>query len=211
MILAIETSSPQASIAVWNPVGENTIWSQTFVTDRRHNSVIFEHIEQALEAADGGLDRIAIGKGPGSYSGVRVGIATANGIAIALGIPVVGVSSLLAYSTDPQRYYVAGDARRNTYFLTEVGGEVAAEPELLPRDEFEGQIGKVEGPVFSMDESVVEQFEQIKLGYPSAEMIALKAIAIDPLKQAPIEPHYLRPPYITKAKKKPVPGFPEKK
>jgi tRNA A37 threonylcarbamoyladenosine modification protein TsaB len=49
MILGIETSTPHASLALWDPAVGSVVWEQTFSSDRAHNSVIFEPLREALE------------------------------------------------------------------------------------------------------------------------------------------------------------------
>ncbi|MEB2323652.1 MAG: tRNA (adenosine(37)-N6)-threonylcarbamoyltransferase complex dimerization subunit type 1 TsaB, partial [Sorangiineae bacterium] len=72
--------------------------------------------------ARGSLDRLAVGVGPGSFTGVRVGIALAQGIALGLGVPVVGVPSLAAMARAAPPH-VSGlrvpllDARRGEVFF----------------------------------------------------------------------------------------------
>jgi tRNA threonylcarbamoyladenosine biosynthesis protein TsaB len=64
----------------------------------RHSRVLLGEIERCADAAGGWdrVDRIAVGVGPGSYTGLRIGIATARALAQARGLPLVGVSSLAA-------------------------------------------------------------------------------------------------------------------
>jgi len=64
----------------------------------RHSQVLLPEIERSVEAAGGweAIDRIAVGIGPGSFTGLRIGIATARGLAQAREIPIVPVGSLVA-------------------------------------------------------------------------------------------------------------------
>ncbi len=64
----------------------------------RHSQVLLPEIERSVDAAGGWerIDRIAVGVGPGSFTGLRIGIATARGLAQARRIPIVGVGSLVA-------------------------------------------------------------------------------------------------------------------
>ena len=210
MWLAIETSSPQASLALFDPGNNGVVWSDRFVTDRSHNSRIFGPISEALEISDRSLKRILVGTGPGSYSGIRVGISVANGLEIALGVKAAGVSSFTAIDPDLSDYLVAGDARRQTFFLARVtDGKLAGEPGLMDRSEFADRIARVDGlPIFTMDESISGKFPGIEQRLPDAIHFARQFERFPDIHDGrPIEPHYLRPPYITQAKKKPVPGF----
>lgn len=207
MILALDTSTPTAALCLWD--SGSIIWSRSFTTDRSHNSVIFGHIEKALDECGRDLDAIVVGLGPGSYSGVRVGIAVAQGLSLALGVPVVGLSSLEAYGEgDAPRYWVAGDARRNTRFLARIeGGTLAGEPELIPSAGFAARLDEVRAdgePVYTPDPRVVDAELGIVLGHPGPGRLARKAgLQLESDEQdtaAAMEPHYLRPPYITTPK-----------
>jgi tRNA threonylcarbamoyl adenosine modification protein YeaZ len=212
MILAIETSSPRAGLCLFE--GGRSVWNARFVTDRSHNSKIFEPLSEALNFCDRKLEFIAVGTGPGSYSGVRVGIAAANGISLALNIPVAGISSLEAYESAEDDYLVVGDAKRKSFFMATVSKRhLQNEPELMEQIEFEARLSRSNGcPVLTVDQGVSDQFPSVEQSFPTVENVAARAAALfdsaSEVPMQPVEPHYLRPPYITKAKKKPVPGFP---
>ena len=73
------------------------------------------------------LDALVVGTGPGSFTGVRIGLATARGLALALGVPVAGVSTLAALAAGAPGAVPVIDARRGEVF-TLVGGEPACVP-----------------------------------------------------------------------------------
>lgn len=85
-----------------------------------------------------GLERIAVGTGPGTFTGLRIGIATARGLAQSLGVELIGVSSLraLAHGADPeaQRVLAAIDARRGQVFIAayDDGRELIAPQAVFP-------------------------------------------------------------------------------
>ncbi len=208
MILGIETSTTQASLAVFDTAGGSVVWNEEFTTDRSHNAVIFEPVSEVLRQYRDGLSGIAVGVGPGSYSGVRVGIAVANGLSMTLGIPCCGFSSLEAWEVDEDTYAVLGDARRKTIFVANVKErQVQGDPELVGEDDIEECLSSMsnEGvPLYSADRKVVESFEKVSLELPSASRLAWKASMTDPSQwpKRPLEPHYLRAPYFTTPKKK---------
>jgi tRNA threonylcarbamoyladenosine biosynthesis protein TsaB len=205
MILVLETSTPRASLALFDQ--DEIVWEADFVTRRSHNSKIFEPVKDALEIAGEQLSLIAVGVGPGSYSGVRVGISVANGLGFARGVPVVGLSSLAAFPEADCT--VISDARRKTFSVGRVvNRDLTAEPELVDAEKFSSVLETIEGPVFTADEHVADAFEEITLCYPAASQLAraaaqLTADEIVNLSAKPVEPHYLRAPFITVAKKKP--------
>lgn len=92
MILAIDTSAGQCAVAllgVAEPVAECRSM------ERGHAEHLFPMIDTVLGRAGIGyenLDRIAVCTGPGSFTGVRIGVAAARGIALGRGIPVIGIS-----------------------------------------------------------------------------------------------------------------------
>jgi tRNA threonylcarbamoyladenosine biosynthesis protein TsaB len=77
----------------------------------QHSRVLLEEVERAVDAAGGweGIDRIAVGVGPGSFTGLRIGIATARALAQSRGIPIAGVSSLAALAAGISEHPEAGD------------------------------------------------------------------------------------------------------
>ncbi|HST28767.1 MAG TPA: tRNA (adenosine(37)-N6)-threonylcarbamoyltransferase complex dimerization subunit type 1 TsaB [Rudaea sp.] len=99
-ILAIETATESCSAALLH--GDALI-ERSEIAPRRHAELILPMIESLL--AEAGLarsqiDGIAVGRGPGAFTGVRLAIAVAQGLALALDIPVVPVSSLAALAQD---------------------------------------------------------------------------------------------------------------
>ena len=74
MILAIETSTTKASLALMQPESGEVLWESAFESDRLHNAKIFDPVIEALDLCREKLQQIIVGLGPGSYSGIRVGI-----------------------------------------------------------------------------------------------------------------------------------------
>lgn len=94
-ILAIDTSTSMASIAI--SVGEKVAAEAVFSTDRTLSARLIPEIERLLALAGIGIadiDLFAASTGPGSFTGVRGGVATMQGLALAGGKPCVGFSSL---------------------------------------------------------------------------------------------------------------------
>ena len=95
-VLAIDTASPDASVAL---VSGSEIFVEALPSQRRASEELLPALRRVLEAAGVGIadcDRIAVCAGPGSFTGVRVGLATAWGLSRAAGIPLETVSTLEA-------------------------------------------------------------------------------------------------------------------
>ena len=112
-LLALELSTEACSVALWV---DGEVSERFEVAPRRHAELALPWAGQLL--ADAGiarsqLDAIAIGRGPGAFTGVRLAIAIGQGIALALGRPMVAVSTLatLALSAGGPRVLAAIDAR----------------------------------------------------------------------------------------------------
>ena len=87
--LAIETSTTQGSVALMRD-GE-CLLERAFASERSHNSQIFAPLQEALELAT--PDLIAVGTGPGSYTGARIGIAAGIGISLTHSASLIGIPS----------------------------------------------------------------------------------------------------------------------
>ena len=119
MLLALDLSTAHGSIAVVR--GDDVLFRSTFQSERSHNAQVFAPLREALAAAGNELTGIVIGNGPGSYTGVRIAIAAAQGIALSRNVWCVGWSSLTAPDiAAPENYNVIGDARRQSFYLARV-------------------------------------------------------------------------------------------
>lgn len=102
-ILALSSSTPRGGVALLNgdPQGDRLLAAAAYGDLRGHAERIFGAIDEVLAAADvarSAVQALGCDIGPGSFTGVRVAVASAKGIALALGIPIAGVSSLEAMS-----------------------------------------------------------------------------------------------------------------
>jgi len=93
-VLGIDTAGPVVGAAVWSDAGV-TMWSQRIT--RKADSVLLPAIADLI--ADAEIDLVAVSVGPGAFTGLRVGVSAALGIAVARGLKVVGVSSLEVRAT----------------------------------------------------------------------------------------------------------------
>ncbi len=123
----------------------------------RHSTALLAEVERAAAAAGGWgeVDRIAVGLGPGSFVGIRIGIATARGLAASTGLPVSGVCTLDALgraareAAGPDRTCLAVlDARRGEAFaaLYSADGMRLWDPFVAAPEELAGRVGALPQP-----------------------------------------------------------------
>jgi tRNA threonylcarbamoyladenosine biosynthesis protein TsaB len=196
LTLALETSTPRGSVAVI--ADGSLLFSESVVAERGHSAELFVSLDRALKIAPR-CDRIVVGLGPGSYSGVRVAIAAAIGLEFGLHSRLVGIPSVAAIETDAPVYQAVGDARRGSFFYARISdGECLEGPLLLPAVELREKLGTNE-TLAAFSSAPIEGFPMLQIAFPSAENLARLAerergvCARDRL-----EPIYLREPHITK-------------
>ena len=130
-ILGIESSSRRGSVALLD--GQRLIASLEHEQPNSHAELLLPLIERLLAEAGwpkSSLDRLGVGVGPGSFTGLRAGIALAEGLSVGLERPLVGVSSLLAMahgalSEHPGPCCALLDARRSELFAAVYGQDSA--------------------------------------------------------------------------------------
>ena len=121
LLLALDTATPAVTVALHD--GRDVIASSAQVDARRHGELLLPAVDRVLREAGVKLDAvtgIVVGTGPGPYTGLRVGLMTADTFGLALGVPVYGVCTLdgLAYAADlgEGTFVVATDARRKEVY-----------------------------------------------------------------------------------------------
>jgi tRNA threonylcarbamoyladenosine biosynthesis protein TsaB len=196
MIVAIESASTDPSVAVAARDG-SVLRSDGWSTVPRQAHELLPRLLSALELAGGSLEDVTalgIGIGPGSFTGLRVGMSVAKGLAFVLKRPIVGVSSLAAWlSAEPEAdAAVARAGARDAYLL--LRGEDA--PRIVDRDQLATAGGRLVAPA-----ELVAAFE---LGGAIGPMRAASAVAAEAaarLNADPagddldrLEPVYLRAP-----------------
>ena len=136
MILGLDTATASTAVGLWAPGGPEIERRDDPPLGARpaHAGRLLLLVEEVLAAAAADWDaveRIAVGVGPGSFTGLRLGIATARGLAQARDLPLVGVSSLAALAVGAHLAVI--DARRGEVFAAATGrfGPVALAPEEL--------------------------------------------------------------------------------
>lgn len=215
-ILVIETSTPGASLAVIEPDGR--MIERGFTSDRSHNAVLFAPLQELLdsrESAEVGL--VLVGSGPGSYSGTRVGIAAAQGVAIASDCPAVAIPSILGVPSaeNGAACLAIGDARRGSFWTAMIEqSRLSADPELTDGAGLEIIVAAAAAagtPVISFEEPnrfllSPELREKVRLEFPNAARLWKAWQLADEVSRArwtneAPQPIYLKPPHITPAKR----------
>ena len=119
-ILAIDSSSNVLSVALET---ENQIFYEEINKENSHSELLLECTDGLCKSAGikpADLSLVACMKGPGSFTGLRIGFSTAKGMALALGIPLIAVPTLdclaYPYSTHPGLGFPVLDAKKNCFF-----------------------------------------------------------------------------------------------
>jgi tRNA threonylcarbamoyl adenosine modification protein YeaZ len=211
--LAIDTALGACSVAIVEQGRALPIVFDSEDMATGHAEALMPMVKRVMDEAEGGfsaLSRIVVGVGPGSFTGLRVGISAARAFGLATGAPVVGVSTLAAYAApliDPNQagvIAVAIDARHGAIYFqafTSAGRTIVA-PRFTGLKEASRLIGS--GPVrLAGSGAAALAVEAMSLGLsvsiadmkpaPDIVWLARLGLAADPA-SAPAKPLYLRAP-----------------
>jgi tRNA threonylcarbamoyl adenosine modification protein YeaZ len=203
LILAFDTATPAVTVAVHD--GSDVVAFESAVDARRHGELLAPAIAMVLAKAGaqhGDVTAIAVGTGPGPYTGLRVGLVTARVLGSALDVRVDGVCTLdilaaeARHAVGGREFIVATDARRREVYWARyaASGVRLSEPQVsLPASVPAGLPVAGEGPVLHTALGAAGVLEP---RYPSASQLA--QIAADHLvagiAPGPVEALYLRRP-----------------
>lgn len=211
-ILAMETSCSNASLVLF--ANGEEILSSEWTAQRSHNSRIFDILEEARPLLEQHCpDLILVGAGPGSYSGIRVALAVADGLGMAYGAPVIAVNSWEALPHEGRDALVLSDARRGGWALGYLAkGKWTGLLRITDRDETDQaiQLAKSEGKLLLSCETE-EKLENWKWSGFQAGITPQASLLVSSwnsktveeqeiLKNVPPSPLYVREPNITPAK-----------
>ena len=170
-LLAFDTSNQALSLAI---LEDEHLLAQTTLNIKKNHSITLmpaiDFLMNSLDMKPTDLDRIAVAQGPGSYTGLRIAVATAKTLAHTLKIELVGVSSLLALVPEQVEGLVIPivDARRNNVYAGFYQSGQAVRPEAhLPLAEVLEMAGTADQPVTFVGETATFA-EQIKDALPQA-------------------------------------------
>ena len=193
--LAFDTSSSVGSIALGND--KVVVQAIEFKGPQRHSASLFPALSR-LGIPRLKLRRIIVGLGPGSFSGIRVSLAAAQGIALVQNVPVVGICS--AYSValqlkEIEHLGIFADAKRREAFCTSFWhGELEKGPYLIPMTNLEEHT-----KLFTLAVSAEPLPPIARRVYPRArDFLSLPETHPGWVTEPPLEPIYLREPVAAK-------------
>lgn len=217
-ILAIDTSSQVSSVAV---ASKECLFAElTMQAKLTHSETLMPHIRQVLRMASQPketLEGIAVSVGPGSFTGLRIGLATAKSMAYALDIPLVAVSTLQAlafhFPVPGVRLVALVDAQKgNAYresYIWDRGKLAVVEPvEILPVKEILKECGKWKEPAIFLGDIATKRFrgegclpDGVQVAQPhlcmpraaNVAMLGLEKLAVGEVANVmDLEPTYIR-------------------
>ena len=205
IVLGLDTCLDACSVAVWADGRVLAVCSEPM---RRGHQERLAAMAQATMAKAGtafpALDRVGVTVGPGSFTGLRVGLAFAKGLGLALDRPVVGIGVLEALALDAGDGFVAAvvDARRDQVYLQLFdGGRALMAPDVLPVDIAAARLAELwtggpaalTGPGAALLAGVLPQAALVERPAPDPVTVARLAAGGQPPFPPP-RPLYLRAP-----------------
>jgi tRNA threonylcarbamoyladenosine biosynthesis protein TsaB len=214
-ILAIDTSCGAVSACVAESGAAAPIAIESLPMQRGHAEALAPMLQRLVARVEGGfslIDRIAATVGPGSFTGIRIGLATARAIGLGLQVPVVGVSSLVAFAgplladLKPGVIATAIDAKHGRLYmqLLEANGRPLLPPRLIALRDGARAIGagpaRLAGsgaPLLAAEAARIGLAAEIAgpVDCPDIMSVARLGLIADP-SQSPPRPLYLKAPDV---------------
>ncbi len=217
-VLALDTATTElvaglANVSATVSGGVDVI-AEKIISTRAHNELLVPTIAELLEGAGlafSDLEAIVVGCGPGPFTGLRVGMATAQALGQALGIPVYGVVThdAVAKGVDAESALIVTDARRReVYWARYENGQRVAGPDVVKPAELDcPPVAFCSVPEQLAAQLSVDADEVTYLPPRTAGLVAAADFSAPP---APLVPHYLRRPDAVPPKQKPrSPALPD--
>jgi tRNA threonylcarbamoyladenosine biosynthesis protein TsaB len=213
LILAIDTALDACAAAVLDTDAATIIAQESLPMKRGHAEALMPLIARVMKAsgvAFTSLDRVAVTTGPGSFTGLRVGLSAARGIALAAAKPVVGLTTLTAYAApfvgenSAHPILSAIDARHDHVYFQVVSGDGGSliKPKVAPISEaleasrfgtphLVGNAAKILADRWPADAPPPSKVDMQPA--PDINWVAWLGAAVSP-ETAPAKPYYLRAP-----------------
>lgn len=202
LILALDSSSSLVSVAMVDYSSASTrsdvLYHDHEVQSRTDSSSFFGGLEKAIIKI-GKPKLIVVGIGPGSYNGLRVSLAAAQGMASALDVEIRGIPSVLAMDTDKPHYWAVGDARGGTYWVALVMNHQWMQEPVLLTPEHVSQLLLTQPDIPLMSSTPLQKLskaQHVTITYPSAILLAQLSQEAS-YKNNSLTPLYLKPAHIT--------------
>ncbi|HWV43882.1 tRNA (adenosine(37)-N6)-threonylcarbamoyltransferase complex dimerization subunit type 1 TsaB [Pseudorhodoplanes sp.] len=212
LVLAIDTALEACSAAVFDSEQSAVVAGDTEIMTRGHAEALMPLVDRVMSDARVdffALDRIAVTVGPGSFTGLRVGIAAARGIGLAARKPVVGITTLAALAApyiaaDPNTPVAAAiDGRHcHVYFqLFGAQGRVLVPPRIIPVEDAVHLADGASARLVGSGAGMMTQIWPDPMNLPpidergAPDIVSVARLGADAeVRDAPPKPLYLRPP-----------------
>ncbi len=209
LVLGMDTSLQACSVALVNRASGEVLGYRREIMERGQAEALPDMVDAVMMDAGDPYDTlglVATSRGPGSFTGVRIGLSFARALAVALEIPIAGMTTLEAIARNvkhnPERLPVAAviDARREELYLQvfEADMRPLTEALLTPVEEAASHLPPGPCLLVGTGAELLRSEEHGRVladadPLPSAEVIALH-VPLEPLPSEPPEPLYLRQP-----------------
>lgn len=197
MLLGFDTATPRVTVALWHD--GRVVGRSASDEAMRHGELLAPGITAALAdagASEKDLTGIAVGVGPGPFTGLRVGLVTARTLGWALGVPVHGVCTLDIIAADEQldgvtEFAVASDARRKEVYFAHYRDGVRVEGPIVEKPDVVATDLAVAGQGASLYPIAFPN--AVPIAFPDAGVLC-RLVAEGRVESLPPEPLYLRRP-----------------
>lgn len=215
LILAIDTALGAVAVCAYDAQSDQIIASERIFLDRGHAEALvplLANLEAQIPTGFAAVDRVAVTTGPGSFTGIRVGLAAAKSVGLACGVDVVGVSTLSAFvapllGAEGVSVGCAIDARNgNVYFESfDHKGSVVHEAAVLPISQAAARLGDGQTVLTGSGATLVaiQAWSQGRKAEvigesvsPAIEFVARLGALADPA-ESPAQPFYLKAADVT--------------
>lgn len=184
-ILGIETATRAASVAV---IFDGKILAETLrESPQSFSETLMPQVEDIIKVSGAykKIDAVAISIGPGSFTGLRIGLATAKALAYAWQIKIIGVPTLLAmsYNFPNAKVLPLIDAQKNRAYCQLFANSIAlADAEVKPIDEAVAEVGRLDGEIFLCGD-VLHKIKiplppNVKIAPPNLKMPRASSVAL---------------------------------